>query len=91
MPVEGLPDPSKHRVCIRCSQWFEPEDGLFTVRESLSVAGAIADGIRAAGGDDNRKFICHPCAAVRRRRKIALYAALGLALVWAAMKEAGWL
>ena len=90
MPVAGLPDPDKHRVCIRCAQWFEPEEGSLTTRQSFGMAGAIADSIRSSAGDRNVRFICNRCASVRRRRRIILYALLGLAMVWAAAKDAGW-
>jgi hypothetical protein len=91
MPIEGLPDHGKHRVCMRCTQWFEPDEGSAAVRQSLGISGGIADGIRNAAGEVDLRFICDRCAAVRRRRKLALYGVLVLALLWAVVKEAGWL
>lgn len=58
---------------------------------SFGLSGGIADGIRSAAGDADVRFICHRCASVRRKRRLALYGALALALVWAVVKEAGWL
>jgi hypothetical protein len=91
VPIDGLPDPAKHRVCMRCTKWFEPDEGSAAVRESFGISGRIADGIRNSFGDADLRFICDRCASVRRKRKLALYGVLGLALVWAAIKEAGWL
>ena len=91
MPIEGLPDPAKHRVCMRCTQWFEPDEGSLAVRESFGLSGGIADGIRNAAGDTDIKFICHRCASVRRNRKWILYGVLALALVWGMAKEMGWI
>jgi hypothetical protein len=59
MPIEGLPDPARHRVCMRCTKWFEPDEGS--------------------------------AAVVRRTRRLALHGVLALALLWAVVKEAGWL
>jgi hypothetical protein len=91
VPIDGLPDPAKHRVCMRCTKWFEPDEGSAAVRESFGMSGSIADGIRNSAGDSDLRFICNRCASVRRRRKLALYVVLALALLWAAIKEAGWL
>jgi hypothetical protein len=91
MPVEGLPDLDKHRACIRCLQWFEPEEGALIVKQRSGMSGAIADSIRGAAGEANLQFICHRCASFRRKRKLVLYALIGLALVWAIVKESGWL
>ena len=89
MPVQGLPDPAKHRVCMRCTNWFEPDEGSAAVRQSFGLSGGIADGIRNSVGDADVRFICHRCASVRRKRRLALYAVRALALVWAVIKEAG--
>ena len=89
MPIQGLPDPEKHRVCMRCAEWFEPTEGSLAVRPRF-VSGGIADSIRSAAGDADLRFICHRCTSVRRKRKIILYALLALALVWAVGKDAGW-
>lgn len=91
MPIEGLPDPAKHRACMRCTQWFEPDEGSLAARERVGLAGNIADGIRNSAGEADLRFICHRCASVRRNRKMFLYGVLALALVWAAAKEVGWI
>jgi hypothetical protein len=76
---------------MRCTKWFKPDEGSPAVRESFGISGGIADGIRNSVGDADTRFICHRCASVRRKRKLALYGVLALALVWAGLKEAGWL
>jgi hypothetical protein len=91
MPIEGLPDPAKHRVCMRCTKWFEPDQGSAAVRQSFGLSGGIADGIRSAAGDVDVRFLCHRCASIRRNRRFALYAFMALALLWAMVREAGWL
>jgi hypothetical protein len=64
------------------------DEGSAAVRQSIGIRGGIADVIRSAAGDAD---ICHRCASVRRKRKLALYGVLALALLWAVIKEAGWL
>jgi len=91
MPIEGLPDSAKHRVCMRCTKWFEPGEGSAAVRQSFGLSGGIADGIRNAAGDADIRFICRRCESIRRNRRFALYAVLALAMLWAVVKEAGWL
>lgn len=91
MTIDGLPDPAKHRVCMRCSKWFEPDEGSLAVKQGFGLSGAIADGIRNSAGDADVRFICDRCASVRGGRKYVLYGVLVLALAWAAIKEAGWL
>ncbi len=91
MAIEGLPDPARHRPCMRCREWFEPDEGSAATKQSFGVAGSIADSVRAAAGDARVGFLCHRCQAVRRVGRVVLYAALGLALAWAAFKELGWL
>lgn len=76
---------------MRCTKWFEPDEGSPAARQSFGLAGSIADGIRNSAGEANLKFICHRCASSRRNRKLFLYAVLALALAWAAAKEAGWM
>jgi hypothetical protein len=61
------------------------------MRQSFGISGGIADGIRNAAGDADLRFICHRCASVRRTRRLVLYGVLALALLWAVVKEAGWL
>jgi hypothetical protein len=91
MPIEGLPDPAQHRVCMRCAKWFEPHEGSLAARERVGLAANIADSIRNSAGDAGLRFICNRCAAVRRKRKLVLYGALALALAWAVAREAGWI
>jgi hypothetical protein len=40
MPIDGLPDPAKHRVCMRCTKWFEPDEGSAAVRQSRKPDGS---------------------------------------------------
>jgi len=91
MPIEGLPDPARHRACIRCTKWFEPTEGLLTARQSVGFSGGIADAIRTSAGDTDLRFICHRCASVRKNRRLVLYAILGGFIAWAVAKEIGWI
>ncbi len=91
MPVEGFPDASKHKICIRCHRWFEPEEGdmvyswrgsslpIFTDLAGFvrSTRGAVAS---AVGDETAMRSICHECKRKRRRRKLAVYAIFALLL-----------
>ena len=81
MPVEGFPDAEKHKICIRCRRWFEPEEGTMIYPGSswglgwLGLGRALRTQVAKAVGDETlMKFICHECTRKRRRRKLVVYA-----------------
>jgi hypothetical protein len=75
MPIEGLPDPLRHRICRRCGHWFEPSDGKMLAPELTGPLGAMR-AVRASADDSLLRFQCHRCSRVRRAREIVLWGSL---------------
>lgn len=70
MPIEGLPDPEQHRLCVRCGRWHHPDEGS-EIDVRSTAPGRILPVIR---------FVC------RRRRlriRIILFGSLALLLLLA--------
>lgn len=74
MPVEGFPDPARHKLCRRCRKWFEPNEGALMAPEATGPLGAV-QGLRASlsGSEADLRFQCDRCTKVRRITKIALF------------------
>lgn len=84
MPIEGFPDSSVHRICIRCKKWHEPGEGLMVSPDTGSIGAMISPisafvvGLRGLTvGPNKPRFICNRCY------KIRLYVRLGLFLILA--------
>jgi hypothetical protein len=78
MPITGMPDPTRHRICRRCQRWFEPEEGTLEAPEATGPVGA-SQLLRASLGDASvRRFQCARCTKIRRRTQIALWSTLAL-------------
>jgi len=77
MPVEGFPDPSRHRICRRCRKWFAPEEGSLALPEATGPLGSIR-ALRATvmGRESDLQFQCHRCTVVRRFTQIAIWSLL---------------
>jgi len=91
MPVEGLPNPTIHRLCRRCRRWHHLHEGSY---EQVSSSGPFSWIINAyrrqADPDATMIFICTSC-----RRPPAtpawVQALISLAIVLAAALGAWWL
>ena len=73
MPV-FLPDPDLHKLCRRCRKWFEPDEGVLSLPEATGPISRLRQTAAIISGDERAlRFICHRCAAVRRRTQIVLF------------------
>jgi hypothetical protein len=74
MPVKGFPDPAHHRICRRCRQWFEPEEGTQVLPAVTGPFGAMRRPRALASGDEaDLQFQCQRCSRVRRIRQIVIW------------------
>lgn len=76
MPIDGFPDPQRHRLCVRCHKWHNPHEGVTLYPE----AGGPIQGLRiaaaeAAGDESAMRFMCFRCIRTRRYTKAALFGA----------------
>ena len=66
----AIPDARIHEHCVKCQQWFEPEDG-----ETISLrGGGPFDQLRKVGDqfmgkDRSLRFMCHDCIERRQRQR----------------------
>lgn len=91
MPVEGFPDASKHKVCIRCHRWFEPEEGEMVYPEAATGLSAFVGVLpprfvrilitKAIGSEANLSFICYECLRRTRRGRIGCIVAFWVMMV----------
>lgn len=76
MPITGMPDPKRHRICRRCQKWFEPSEGTLQSPEITGPLGAM-EALRAASGDASvMRFQCRRCTRIRRRIQFVLWGSL---------------
>ncbi len=95
MPVEGLPDRSKHRLCWRCQRWFLPHEGVIDYLPVRGPASFLLDRIARALEDDSRqRFFCDAChrsaTSEQKRGKASGRLALLASVVMAAALVALW-
>lgn len=91
MPVEGFPDASRHRLCVRCKKWHEPDEGILCQPEEQGTFEpfmAIFTAARAISGlKKEPRFICYRCLRVRRYIKVAIFGTLALLIALALVLE----
>ena len=88
MPVKGSPDAERHRVCLRCKKWFEPDEGSMVRGERwrpLDWPRAMVN-VPTAQTD---AFMCNHCQRIRAATKIAVW--IAFLVVAAAAIFVGWL
>ena len=82
MPVEGFPDPTRHRLCLRCRKWYGPEEGATVQPEPASVAEPTLGMFTAlrslCGVPPKPHFMCRRCLKVRRCVSAAIFATFGV-------------
>jgi hypothetical protein len=88
MPIDGLPDPKKHRICRRCQKWHEPSEGRLFGPEVSGPLGAL-QALRAtiAPDDSLLRFQCDGCTRIRRTTQLVLYGGLALLVVLVLLLE----
>lgn len=74
MPIEGIPNSSKHRFCRRCHKWFVPEEGATFLPEATGPRGSLqALRISAIGKASDFQFQCTRCTRVRRITQVIIW------------------
>ena len=81
MPVEGFPDPARHKLCWRCKKWHEPSEGVVAKpKESVSFEpflGAFGALRSLCGVRPKPHFVCRRCLKIRRYTTIIIFATFG--------------
>lgn len=79
MPIDGIPDPKKHRICRRCQKWYEPSEGRLFGPEVTGPLGAL-QALRAtiAPDDSLLRFQCDRCTRIRLTTQVVLFGGLVL-------------
>jgi hypothetical protein len=79
MPVEGLPDAARHKLCLRCRKWHEPDEGIMVYPEATGPLSGMRRAAAVLAGDESAmRFMCHHCLRVRKYTKAAIFGAFGL-------------
>ncbi len=74
MAVEGIPDPSRQKICRRCRKWFDLEEGSLVRPAATGPLGSLrALRSNVLGRESDFQFQCHRCTAVRRVTQIVLW------------------
>ena len=82
MPIDGFPDTERHKLCIRCKQWHEPDEGKLAYPAAAGPISQMRHTTSALAGDESAmRFICFKCVRARRRTKAILFGALALILI----------
>jgi hypothetical protein len=82
VPIEGFPDPTKHRLCIRCHKWHLLHEGVMQYPERSGPVGRLRSAASEWAGDESAKrFICHGCLRKRRRTNTIIWATFALLLL----------
>lgn len=82
MPIDGVPDPSRHRICRRCQKWFEPVEGRAVSPEVTGPLGAMEALRGAVTGDSSiLRFQCNRCSRIRTVTQGVIWGTLAVLLV----------
>ena len=82
MPIEGFPDPQRHKLCIRCHRWHDPDDGVMLYPEAAGpLQGLRTAAAEAAGDESAMRFMCYRCIRIRRYTKAAVFGAFALVVL----------
>jgi hypothetical protein len=77
MPVEGIPDRDRHRLCIRCRKWHEQGEGELLYPEAAGpISGMRRTAAVLADDESAMRFLCFRCMRVRRYTKAILFGSL---------------
>lgn len=89
MPIEGFPDTSVHRCCVRCRRWFFPNEGTDFVLPRTRLAPTEFARV-VSGVNDRVHFLCDGCARRRRHIRLILFGILiATVVVIYVLKEIG--
>jgi hypothetical protein len=81
MPVDGLPNPTLHRLCRRCGKWHHLHEGSYVMPSSSGPVSWLISGYqRQVDPQALLRFVCSACQAPagpsRRQRLLASLAVL---------------
>jgi hypothetical protein len=75
------PDPSVHKLCMRCRRWFDADDGEMIIPEPTGPISKLRLAAATIAGDDSAcRFMCHRCLRTRRRTKAVIWLAIAVAI-----------
>jgi hypothetical protein len=81
MPIQGFPDAARHKICFRCHQWFEPDEGDMILPGVGGPVTLLRNVVAQITGDESmRRFMCHRCQRIRHVTKMAIGVALAIIL-----------
>jgi hypothetical protein len=67
MPVDGLPNPTLHRLCRRCGKWHHLHEGSYVMPASSGPVSWLINGYhRHADPQAAQRFVCIPCQGPAR-------------------------
>jgi len=90
MPSIAMPDPTRHKYCLRCKKWYEPKDGipvpravplLFAMFLLPPLAHFIVKKVKAMLSPESCLFMCNECYSSKRRRDNILWVIMVLFIV----------
>jgi hypothetical protein len=93
MPIDGFPDAARHKLCLRCQKWHEPDEGVVVYPEASGpLSGMRRTAAVLAGDESAMKFMCHRCIRIRKYTKIIIFGAFGtLMLLILLLEKIGYL
>ena len=82
MPIEGFPDPQRHKLCVRCHKWHNPDEGVMLHPETCSRLKRLRIAAAQLAGDESAmRFMCHRCIRIRRYTKAAIFGAFAIVVL----------
>lgn len=74
MPVDGLPNPTLHRLCRRCGKWHHLHEGSYVMPPSSGPVSWLIHGYqRQVDPQKLLRFVCNACqepAGTSRRMRL---------------------
>lgn len=91
MPIEGLPDPEKHCLCIRCGTWHHPDEGsemnVGPTSGRLPGMNIVAAFVSFPTRATSMRFVCYACRRKRLRIRLVVFGSLALLLLLAILAK----
>jgi hypothetical protein len=82
MPIGGFPDKERHRLCIRCGQWHEPDEGRMVYPDAAGLLSGIRRAAAVVAEDESaRRFMCYRCMRVRRYTRGIIFGSLAFVIL----------
>ena len=82
MPIAGFPDKDRHRLCIRCRKWHEPNEGEMVYPEATGPFSGIKRNAAILAEDESAlRFMCYRCMRVRRHTKAIIFGSFAFVIL----------